>query len=44
VADKITKDIKGFYIHIRTSSNLPIEKFMPVMPLSPELLLVDYPI
>jgi hypothetical protein len=41
VADKLLKDIKGFYIHLRTSSNSPIEKVMSSYTASPVLLLVD---
>jgi hypothetical protein len=45
IAGNCIKDIKGIYIYFIIYSNSPFTCFcMPVIPLSPELLLVDYPI
>jgi hypothetical protein len=44
VLNELIKVIKGYYIHFCRLITHPLRKAMTVIPLSPSLLLEDYPI
>jgi hypothetical protein len=44
MASGFIKDIKGFYIHVKTSNNSPLKNIVPVIPFFPGIAIPPSPL